>query len=63
MQSHPEAEVADVSSTSTTSTEASRPSKFKELSQIYAETRQEDNSANELCHLAEDEPICVSKMH
>ena len=38
MQSHLEAEVADVSSTSTTSTEASRPSKFKELSQIYAET-------------------------
>ena len=38
IQSHTEAEVADVSSTSTTSTEASRPSKFKELSQIYVET-------------------------
>ena len=59
IQSHPEVEVADVSSTSTNSTEASRPSKFKELSQIYAETRQDKNSANESCHLAEDEPIYV----
>ena len=59
IQSHLEANVADVSSTSTTSTEASKPSKFKELSQIYVETRQEDNYASESCHLAEDEPIYV----
>ena len=52
-QGHPEPEVTDVSSTSTTSTEENRPSKFKELSQIYAETRQEENYANESCHLSE----------
>ena len=58
-QGHPEAEVTEVLSNSTTSTEESRPSKFKELTQIYAETRQEGSSANESCHLAEDEPSYV----
>ena len=58
-QGHPEDEVTNVSSNSTTSIKESRPSKFKELSQIYVETRQEENSANESCHLAEDEPIYV----
>ena len=58
-QGYPEVEVTDVSSNSTTSTKDSKPSKFKELSQIYVETQQEENSANESCHLADDEPIYV----
>ena len=58
-QRHPKVEVIEVSSYSTTSTEENRPSTLSELSQIIIETRQEGNSANESCHLAEDEPIYV----